>query len=785
MRIIGLFVCFLLVLVSQAQTYALKGRVVDEKGRGLLGATVYLHETFQGTSSNDSGYFTLQGINKGTYHLHVTYVGYHAYSEHIRVSDSTPSLWVELHRSDLELHEAIIEDNGLKLGQGDYTVSVQVLDEKSLNRNQGPTLSNALEQLPGINSVNMGVAVSKPVIRGMSGNRIVVAENGIKQEGQQWGADHGLEIDPFNAERIEIIKGPASLLYGSDAMGGVIHINQPLIPIYGTYEGKFKGIYKSVNNTIGGTASASGNSGGWVYRLRATWMDYGDYRIPADSFTYNRYTLPIVNKHLRNTAGKERHLAGQLGIHRKWGYSRITISSFNQRIGVFSGAIGIPRAYNLTDDGNARNIELPNQDINHLKIVSNSNIQFGGNWLEIDAAFQQNLRKEQSSPHAHGQPIGASSLAHELNLRTGSLNARYFRDKKFGKTTYGFAGTVQEHRFGGYEFLLANFERATAGVFVFQNRKISPLLSISGGLRFDYGWIHIAGHNQTTYQNGVAVGEMERVAENSRSFYNWSAALGLSKYFNHALNFKFNVGKSFRIPTTQELSVNGVHHGSFRHEQGDPSLNPEEAIQLDAGLYFEEESWFISVSPYFNYFQNYIYLRPTAQFSPLPEAGQIFQYTQAKALMTGGEFSCEYHPIKSLHLESGFEYVYAQNLTEDLALPFIPPMQIKSAIEWEADWKSLRDAFVRLSWNWAMAQERTDRNERSTPGYHLFNLGLGSSIQLTRNYAVSASINARNLFDVAYFNHLSRWRYLNLPEPGRNINVQITLPLYGKTKAGE
>jgi len=779
MRVFGLFLFLLsFCLTSSGQTYRIKGRIVDEQGEGLVGATVYLHETLQGTSSNDSGYFILGGLNKGIYHLHVTYVGYHAYSQNVRVGDSTQDLLIELHPSDLELHEAIIEDNALKLEQGDYTISVQVIDSKSLERNQGPTLSNALEQIPGINSINMGVAVSKPVIRGMSGNRIVVAENGIKQEGQQWGADHGLEIDPFNAERIEIIKGPASLLYGSDAMGGVIHIKQPLIPLTGTHEGKFKGIYKSVNSTFGGTASASGNSSGWVYRLRATWLEYGDYHVPADSFTYNRYTLPIQDGTLKNTAGKEQHLAGQIGLHRKWGYSRISISNYNQNIGVFSGAIGIPRAYNLVDDGNSRNIELPNQRINHLKIISNSNIQFGGNWLEIDAGFQQNLRKELSSPHAHGQPVGTSSLAHELNLSTASLNARYYRDKKTGTSTLGFSGIYQQHRFGGYEFLLTNFERAGAGLFIFQNRHINPLLTVSGGLRIDYGWTHIHAHNQTNYNNGVAVGESERVAENTREFLNWSGAIGLSKYFNHALNLKLNLGKSFRIPTTQELSVNGVHHGSFRHEKGDATLNPEQAIQFDAGLNYESKSWFIAVSPFLNYFQNYIYLRPTAQFSPLPEAGQIFQYTQAEALMSGGELSIEYHPIKALHLETGLEYVYAQNLKEKLPLPFIPPFQVKSAVEWEGNWRAFKDAYVRLAWNWANAQERTDRNERTTPGYNLVNFGCGTSYQVTKNYALSFSLNVRNVFNVAYYNHLSRWRYLNLPEPGRNVNLQLTVPLW-------
>ncbi len=766
---------FLLIpagLMAQA-TYTLEGRVTDEQGEPLTGATVYLHETFQGTLSNDSGYFFLTSVRLGTYHLHITYVGYHAISMDVRVDDSTRFLEIRMEASNLELHEAVIEGDALKMDKSEYSVQVLVLGKDQLMKNQGPTLSNALEQIPGINTINMGVAVSKPVIRGLSGNRIVVAENGIRQEGQQWGGDHGLEIDPFNAEKVEIIKGPASLLFGTDGMGGVIHLKQPLIPVNRTHEVGAMAVYRSVNSTWGNSLSAKGNQNGWIYRARFTYLNYGDYRIPADSFNYNRYVLPVYDQRLKNTAGREQHGSLQLGLHRNWGYSRLSVSSFNQQIGVFSGAIGIPREYSLQPDGNTRNIDLPNQSIQHWKVVSNSNVRFGKNWLESDIGYQYNKRKESSFPHAHGQGPVSGTLAHGLNLQTLSGNFRFFIPDGKNQHAFGLSGQLQHHRFEGFEFLLPQFETVQAGAYYFIKRRQNTRLVLNGGLRADLAAYHIHRHVQPVYQNGVIIGETERVAENNRQFANWSAMLGLSYDLRSDLNFKLNLGKSFRFPTPQELSVNGIHHGSFRHELGDPALDPESSYQLDMSLSLEKKNLYVALSPFLNLFENYIFLRPTAEFSPLPEGGQLFRYEQAQALLGGGELSMEYHPVRSLHLESGLEYVYGWNRSTDLPLPFMPPFQLKSGVEWEWDKLGrLEEAYLKLNWVAAASQNRTDRNERSTPGYHLFHFGAGWTLPLGR-HRIQCNLNMRNLFNTPYFNHLSRWRYLNLPEPGRNISLSL------------
>lgn len=207
----------------------------------------------------------------------------------------------------------------------------------------------------------------------MSFNRVIVNDKGIKQEGQQWGTDHGLEIDMFEPGRVEIIKGPGSLMYGSDGIGGVLNIFPPALPEEGTVSGSLRALYKSNNQNFSNSAGIQGNKKGRVFRIRATAQDYGDYRVPANHFSYNGYKLNIANNRLKNTAGKERHFTAMAGIKKKWGYSVLTVSNFHQKAGFFVGAIGIPRSYLLSDDGDSRDIGLPYQKISHFKVISNNN----------------------------------------------------------------------------------------------------------------------------------------------------------------------------------------------------------------------------------------------------------------------------------------------------------------------------------------------------------------------------------------------------------------------------
>jgi iron complex outermembrane receptor protein len=759
--------------------------VFIENKEPAFAASVYLHETRQGVGVDSLGYFKIPNVKNGRYHIHIRMIGYKPTARDIIITDKDTSLNITLVATSLEVNEVVIESNALKLSQQESSVELIAVDESYLQKNMGTTLMNSLDKLPGINSINMGTGVSKPVIRGMSFNRVAVTDNGIKQQGQQWGGDHGLEIDQFSVEQVEILKGPASLVYGSDAIGGVVNLKHPVSPIEGHHSAAFLTNYKSVNNTYGVSAQAKGNHKGFVYRARLTALDYGDYNVPADSFVYNRFVLPINNQKLKNTAGRERHASLMLGVNKNWGYSHVTISNYNQQIGIFSGALGIPRAYQLTPDGDERNIELPNQNINHFKIISNTNIQIGKNWMEIDAGYQHNLRDENSSPHAHGVgPQINSSTAHSLTLQTFSTNVRYHaKTLKVLDGVYGISSSYQQNRFGGFEFLLPNFNAFNVGAFAVEKWHVSKKFIANAGLRADYGNVAIEKHLQPVWQNATTIsGYRQRNPDIDRDFYSWSGSIGAAYNPNNFWSFKLNFGKSFRMPTAQELSVNGLHHGSFRHEMGDSSLLPENGYQTDVVISVEKEKFLFSFSPFFNYFTNYIYLRPTARFSFLPEGGQIYQFTQAEAIYSGGEFTAEYHPTKHLHLSVTGDLVRTFNVSEELPLPFTPPPALKSEIEWEVPkmGRFVRGLFLQLSHNYITAQTHTDRNELETPAYQLWNAGAGFEIESKGKKRATVLLQVQNLTDARYLNHLSRWRFLNLPEPGRNVVVTVIIPVLEK-----
>lgn len=787
LRAFGLIILFfgwIWSLNAQA-SFRLQGFVVDEKGEGLPGAHVMLHETHQVSVCGSSGFFLFTGLKQGHYHLHITYLGYQSLAINILITQDTILPAIALKVSELELSEVVIEHREIKQSGKESSLSIRVVNKDFLSKNIAGGLMSALEQLPGVNSSQTGLSISKPVIRGMSGSRVVVAELGVKQEGQQWGADHGLEIDPLQVDQLELVKGPLSLIYGSDAMGGVIQIRPPQHEPQGRHLIKASGIYRSVNQTYGSHFLARGAEGSWFYSVKGTLLRNGDYQVPAESFVYNGFRLPIYEGRIKNTAGQEAHYAMQVGISKTWGYSRLTFSRYQQHTGLFPGAIGTPRAYGLEHFGQYRNIAAPAQNTRHYKVISNSNIKWGKKWLEIDLGYQRNHRDELSRPHAHGRPLvfeaGQDSLlAHGLRLNSLSKNARLHFGYKAYKFIIGWHSQYQWHQFEGFEFLLPQYQLGQTALYAIGKRTFKDIWHLNGGLRYDVGVVNIKRHEQEVWRRGQMIGIEERVPAINRLFQNWSGSVGLARSMgNH--EFKLNLAKSFRLPTPQELSVNGVHHGSFRHELGDANLNAESGWQADFTYRHQQKKLFIELTPFLNYFTNYIYLRPTARFSTLPEAGQLYLFEQAEAILTGAELLAEWHPLKPLHIEMGLEYVHAQNLNLDLPISFIPPFQVKmnAEYEWEhiGKGKRLQDFYIRAGWRGAAAQYRVDRNERTTPAYHLFNLGVGFDYKYhQKREPIELNIQVQNLFNTAYYNHLSRWRMLNLPEPGRNISIQMTIP---------
>ena len=763
--------------LGQVKNYSLSGYVYDiDSGEPLPGAEIMIHELVQGTISGLDGSFTFKNLKPARYHIHIRFVGYHSSFEFVNVDRDLNDLKFELKASYLELMEVVVESDPFKTGPVEKSLTVVTVSDDFIKKNPGGALMSSLQKLPGINAINMGTGIAKPVIRGLSFNRVIVSDRGIKQEGQQWGADHGLEIDQFSTEQIEIIKGPASLQYGSDGLGGILIINPPYLAREGNLSGQVVGIYKSNNHLYGGSAMVKGNNNGLVYQIRLSSQDFGDYMVPADSFNYNGYQLPIYNNKLKNTAGRERNFTVMGGIKKNWGFSTITVSNFNQYSGLFPGATGIPREYNLNDDGDPRNIDLPAQRVNHLKVTSNSNVLIGQDWLDANIGYQHNHRIEEGVPHAHGyEPTQEGNLALGLDLHTYSANVKYSRaTSNDAKRVYGIQYQFQENFFEGYEFLLPAFTASDLGIFIHEQRNYGEKISLNGGLRFDFGRRNVVEHYEPDFSTPENADSLERNPNINKSFYNGSGAIGISYFPNHEINIKLNVGSSFRIPTPSELAVNGIHHGTFRHERGNPDLNPERGWQIDINASYHQKQFYISATPFLNYYTGYIYLKPTAEFSTLPGGGQIFQYTQNDAIYMGSELSIDYHLFKYLHIDASLEYVWNYNINTRLPLPFTPPFSSLIELEYRIprEGKKINDYFINAGIRATAAQNRVDRNENATPGYTLVHAGAGTSVKVG-NQPLSLLISVQNLFNTSYMNHLSRYRWLNLPEQGRNFNFTV------------
>jgi iron complex outermembrane receptor protein len=669
-------------------------------------------------------------------------------------------------------------------------LSVEVVGEEFLTGHFTGILTQALEYLPGVQSMDIGSGFSKPMIRGMSFNRISVVENGIKQEGQQWGSDHGLEVDAFHVESVTIRKGPASLSYGSDAMSGVIEI-RPL-PVAGENRIFGQGVLmaKSVNGTMGGSLMLGMKKDAWHVRLRCSGKQFGDYRVPTDTIVYLTQRIPVDGGWLKNTAGGERDLNFYSEYHGRRYYANYALSDVWQETGFFPGAHGIPDRSAVRDDGSSRNVELPFSRVNHFKASSRQQYTYDGLSVSWDVGFQNNHREEWSKFHTHygtqrpPEKDPDRELAFSLNTFNSSVKLRSVTSGDFEWIT-GWDLQYQQNRIGGYSFLLPAYERFTSGLSVLGHWRPSLRYTLSGGLRYDGGAIavsafrdpHLEAYLRDMGYGQEAIGDLPwRSYAVERRSGDFSGSLGIVWHPAEAHLLKFNLGRSFRLPSAQELAANGVHHGSFRHEQGDPTLASERGGQFDLSYLYEQAGIALSAGAFYGRYDRYIYLKPTGVWSLLPHAGQVYRYTGAKAVLAGAECSLDVKVFPYLSYTLAGEYVYTANREEHTPLSFSPPGSLRNILTLR-----FKTAQVYAELHSIGSQNRVAGNESTTQGAHLVHLGGNLRLRVLKTVP-EVSLTLRNLFDTKYYNHLSFYRKVEIPEPGRNFQLLIKVPIKSKIK---
>ena len=660
----------------------------------------------------------------------------------------------------VQLQEVSVKGSAQPKSQLSVQPSVYVSPDEMRLRS-GHSLMDVLSQTEGVQAMDIGVGFSKPMIRGLGFQRIAVTENGVKQEGQQWGADHGLEIDAFHVEGVRVVKGPASVLYGSDAMGGAIEILPPVFPRKDTLSGEALVSYQSVSSGVNASVMLQMKHDRFLTKIRYTERHWADYHVPADSFVYLSMRLPIHNRQLKNTAGMERSVNAMLAYKHGIYQGRLNVSDSYQRSGFFSGAHGIPNSASLEDDGNRWNIDLPYSLVNHLKITSTNTWTNSLLQTKLTLGYQLNHREEWSRFHTHNisQTPPAidpdKELMFHLHTGSGQLQFRYTPGTSW-EYYAGISATLQHNGIGGYGFLMPAYNRQEGGVYLLANYQLSPMLKFSGSVRYDLGHIHSREHG-------------DDVSEVDRMFNDYSLALGMEYEPCIGHRFRASLGRAFRLPSVNELTSNGVHHGAFRHEKGDDSLVSEQGWQADLSYTMSRGEWEVTLSPFCSYYTHFIALHPTGQWSPLPDAGQVYHYIDAPTLLAGGELSVKARLWRKLHYTLSGEYAYTHDTNSHTATPFSPPATMHNTVSWETlHWRCFAECQS------VAAQNRVCHNEAKTAGYNLIHLGGSIDFHL-HNSKLTLLLHVRNLLNTSYLNHLNFYRRIELPEAGTDVQTTIRL----------
>lgn len=763
------------------------GKVTDKAtGKPLAGVSVFFNDLRTGSTTDAEGNFSIANIPSGKHLVEISSVGYSTISEYVDFVNDVKkdyAMLISVVENDAVIITGVSSATQLKKSP----VAVSVVRKQDLFNNVSTNLIEALTKKSGIADVSTGPAISKPVIRGLGYNRVVVLNDGVRQEGQQWGDEHGIEIDELSANKVEILKGPSSLIYGSDAMAGVVNIITNTPVANNTIKGDLLSNYQSNNRLRAFHGNIAGNVNGF------NWNVYGTYKAAADyKNKYDGYVL--------NSKFKERNFGGYAGYNGAWGFSHIIFSRFYQTLGVIEGDRDAEGYFvkSVAGGGEERGTEadyksitplVPFQDIKHTKVVSDNSFNLGKNRLTAIIAFQRNQRVE----HGNADDPSAADLSFDLNTITENLQFN-FPEKNNWRTAIGISGMQQDNTNKGEETLIPDYALVDGGIFVYTKKQIEKL-TLSGGVRYDRR--NISGKN--TPQGGI-----EKFPAFTKNFSNISGSAGLTYEASKSTLFRFNIARGYRSPSLPELASNGEHEGTNRYEYGNLDLKSETSLQLDAGMDINKQHFSFQINIYNNHVNNFIFYQKLESVfggDSLINNATAFKFAQQGANLAGVEinFDIHPHPLDWLHIENTFSFVSGRftNAIEDTRnMPLIPAARLITQLRGDflKKGKLFRNLSVSTELDNTFKQNKpftAFNTETATSGYLLFNAGINTDIINKNKTLCSLSFHIMNITDVAYQNHLSRLKYTaeNLVtgrtgvfNMGRNFSVKIDIPLEFKVK---
>ena len=664
-----------------------------------------------------------------------------------QVSDSTDVFYRHLQLNEVMV-TGVTGDTKLKHS----TAPISVLTGKELRQTTSTNVIDAVAKQPGMAQISTGGGISKPVIRGLGYNRIIVMNEGVRQEGQQWGDEHGVEVDGQNVGSVEILKGPASLMYGSDAMAGVLILHGTPSPLEGEVRANVSTEYQTNNGLFAYSLNGAGNHGGFVWDAR-----FSDKMAHAYKNKYDGY--------VPGSQFKER--AGRLmwGLEKRWGQAHLAWTCYHLTPSIVEGERDEETGALERSEGfgvKTYKKTLPFQQVKHYKAVCDNSFNFSAGILKAIVGYQQNRRQEYEE----------SADEYELffKLHTVTYDVRYLTHEFDGwKLAVGVNGMWQQSKNLGEESLIPAYKLFDIGGYATTSKSIGSW-TLNGGLRYDHR--HLDFH--------------------SRDFSGVTGSVGAVWNATEQLNVRMNVARGFRAPNMSELGSDGVHEGTVRYEQGNALLDAEYSWQADLGVDFESRHVSAQAALFANRIENYIFAKRVNVV--MEEGYNTYEYTQGDARLLGFEVGVDVHPIHRLHFGNTFSYVNARQLNqpeETRHLPFTPAPRWTSEMKYELTHhgKVLNNAYVALGLECFLRQNhyyKADQTETATPSYTLLNLSAGSDLIIGKKKVAEMYLTAENLFNRAYQSHLSRLKYTDINNAtgrmgvynmGRNVVMKVVVPI--------
>ena len=648
------------------------------------------------------------------------------------------------------------------------TAPISIIRPQELRSTASTNVIDAIAHQPGLSQLTTGGGISKPIIRGLGYNRVVVMSEGVRQEGQQWGDEHGVEVDGGAVNSVEILKGPASLMYGSDAMAGVIILHSQPTAAEGTMHANASTEYQTNNGLFGYSLSFAGNQKGFVWDARFSHKMAHAYK--------NKYDGYVPGSQFQERAGRLR-----LGLQKQWGHTWLTWTAYHLTPSIIEGERDEETGELTSNYSPLTSYEksLPFQQVKHYRLVWDNAVNLPSGMLKAIVGYQQNRRQEFEDDMDEYEAF--------FKLHTLTYDIRYLTQEWNGwKLSAGIGGMYQQSLNKGEEALIPEYRLFDFGLYATASKQLDRW-TLNGGLRFDHRHLH---------GDELMEDDEQRFVDFRRHFNGVTGSVGAVWNVSDHLDMRLNVARGFRTPNLSELASNGIHEGSQRYEIGNRDLKAEYSLQADLGLDFTSEYVSAQLALFANRIDNYIFMHRLPE--EVEEGYLTYAYTQGDARLLGFEAGIDVHPVHSLHFENTFSYVDARQLNQSNErikyLPFTPAPRWTSEVKWELMHHShttvghhhVEGSHVHGSNGLSLNNVYLSATETPTPSYTLVNMSAGTDILLKHKKIAEVYITADNLLNRAYQNHLSRLKYTDMNvvtgrqgvyNMGRNVTFKLVVPI--------